>query len=72
MVKVVSFKNQTVPVYLQNDKIQNIELLNNKLTELEFDFNFRKKWKKIKSVEMVRDVAILQYSDGTKLYLEVS
>lgn len=72
MVKVVSFKNQTVPVYLQSDKLKNIDLLNNKLTELEFDFNFRKKWKKIKSVEMVRDVAILQYSDGTKLYLEVS
>lgn len=72
MVKVVSFKNQTVPVYLQNDKIKNIELLNNKLHELELDFNFRKKWKIIKSVEMVRDVAILQYSDGTKLYLEVS
>ena len=72
MVKVVSFKNQTVPVYLQNDKIQNIELLNNKLYELELDFNFRKQWKKIKSVEMIRDIAILQYSDGTKLYLEVS
>lgn len=72
MVKVVSFKNQTVPVYLQSDKLKNIDLLNNKLTELEYDFNFRKKWKKIKSVEMVRDVAILQYSDGTKLYLEVS
>lgn len=72
MVKVVSFKNQTVPVYLQNDKTQNIELLNNKLYELELDFNFRKQWKKIKSVEMIRDIAILQYSDGTKLYLEVS
>jgi hypothetical protein len=39
---------------------------------MELDFDFRKKWKRIKSVEMVRDVAIFQYNDGTKLYLEVS
>ena len=72
MMKVITFKNRTVPVYLPNDKTQNYQLLNSKLHELELDFAFRKKWKSIKSVEMVRDVAILQYSDGTKLYLEVS
>lgn len=72
MIKVITFKNRTVPVYLPNDKTQNYQLLNNKLQELELDFTFRKKWKSIQSVEMVRDVAILQYNDGTKLYLEVS
>ncbi|REE78791.1 hypothetical protein A8990_12467 [Paenibacillus taihuensis] len=71
MTKVITFKNRTVPVHYPSEQLSYIELLHNKLLEMEFNFDFRKKWKRIKSVEMVRDVAILQYSDGTKLYLEV-
>jgi hypothetical protein len=72
MIKIIKFKDRSVPVYFPQDKLQNYDKLNNKLHELEFDFSFRKKWKSIKSVEVVRDVAIFQYNDGTKLYLEVS
>lgn len=72
MVKMITYKNQSVPVFCNVGKSHSYQKLNNKLHELEFDFAFRKKWKSIQSVEMVRNVAILQYNDGTKLYLEVS
>ncbi|MCM3633764.1 MULTISPECIES: hypothetical protein [Paenibacillus] len=72
MMKIIKYKNRSVPVYFPTEKPQNYDKLNNKLQELEYDFSFRKKWKTITSVEMVRDVAIFQYNDGTKLYLEVS
>lgn len=48
-----------------------VRLLPDKLKEYELNFDFRKRWKRIASVEMSRDVAIFQYNDGTKLYLEV-
>lgn len=72
MMKIITFKNRSVPVYYRNDQSAAVELLNNKLHEMELNFDFRKKWKRIHSVEMIRDVAIFQYNDGTKLYLEVS
>ena len=72
MMRIITFKNRSVPVYYPNEQAASIELLDHKLHQMELDFDFRKKWKRIKSVEMVRDVAIFQYNDGTKLYLEVS
>ncbi|QAY67155.1 hypothetical protein [Paenibacillus protaetiae] len=72
MMKIVTFKKRSIPVYYPVDQSMSVERFNDKLRELEMNFDFRKKWKRIKSVEMVRDVAILQYNDGTKLYLEVS
>lgn len=72
MMKIITYKNRSVPVFYPVEKSQNYQKLNNKLNELEYDFAFRKKWKLVQSVEMVRNVAILQYNDGTKLYLEVS
>jgi hypothetical protein len=71
MMNVVSFKNRSVPVYYSSDQAAMFELLPHKLKELELNFDFRKKWKRIASVELVRDVAVFRYNDGTKLYLEV-
>lgn len=71
MMKVITFKNRAVPVYYRNEQSSSVEQLNDKLFEMELNFEFRKKWKRISSVEMIRDVAIFQYNDGTKLYLEV-
>jgi len=71
MMKVITFKNRAVPVYYRNEQPSSVDQLHHKLFEMEYDFEFRKKWKRISSVEMVRDVAIFQYNDGTKLYLEV-
>jgi hypothetical protein len=68
---MISFKNKAIPVYRIDHKA-NLDMLTNKLKEMEYDFVFRKKLKRVLSVELVRDVAIFKYNDGTKLYLEVS
>lgn len=72
MVKVITLKNISIPVYLSAEQQHDLGRLNAKLRELSLELEFYKKWKRIRSVELVRDVAILCYSDGTKLYLEVS
>ncbi|MCQ6562473.1 hypothetical protein [Paenibacillus mendelii] len=72
MTEVITYKNRSVPVHYPSEQTTYIEMLRNKLFEMEYNFDFRKKWKRISSVEMIRDVAILQYNDGTKLYMEVS
>ncbi|MFF2483164.1 hypothetical protein [Paenibacillus sp. NPDC058071] len=72
MMKIITFKNRSVPVYFPSEQTTLVEQFNHKLLEMEFNFDFRKKWKRISKVEVVRDVAIFQYNDGTKLYLEVS
>lgn len=71
-INVISFKNKTIPVISKSNRNASLEQLSNKLRELELDFEFRKKWKKISSIEMVGEVAVFKYYDGTKLYLEVS
>ncbi|ANY66093.1 hypothetical protein ABEW34_04750 [Paenibacillus algorifonticola] len=72
MMKIITFKSRSVPVYYTNEQAASVEQLHHKLREMELNFDFRKKWKRISKVEVVREVAIFQYSDGTKLYLEVS
>jgi hypothetical protein len=72
MMKVITFGSRTVPVYVPTEQNESIKLLNAKLEAMSLDFEFRRKWKRIKSVQMIRDVAIFQYNDGTKLYLDVS
>jgi hypothetical protein len=68
---VISFKNKSIPVH-QYGAPATLKLLNDKLIELEYNFEFRKKFKQILSIELMSQVAIFQYRDGTKLYLEVS
>jgi hypothetical protein len=72
MIKVIIYGNRSVPVHISAEHTDSYDLLASKLNEMKMDFDFRKKWKRIKSVQMIRDVAIFQYNDGTKLYLEVS
>ncbi|UVI30838.1 hypothetical protein [Paenibacillus spongiae] len=72
MTEVITYKNRSVPVHYPSEQPTYMQMLRNKLCEMEYNFDFRKKWKRIASVEMIRDVAILQYNDGTKLYMEVS
>ncbi len=72
MMKIITFKDRSVPVYFNKNNSALIEQFHHKLQDLELNFEFRKKWKRIHSIEVVHEVAILQYNDGTKLYLEVS
>jgi hypothetical protein len=68
----IRFKNKSIPVMNYTNKVSCMELLSNKLKELELNFEFRKKLKMISLIEIIGDVAIFKYHDGTKLYLEVS
>jgi hypothetical protein len=68
----ILFKNKTIQVLNYTHKSSHLELLKDKLKELELDFEFRKKLKMISLIEIIGDVAIFKYHDGTKLYLEVS
>lgn len=68
----IRYKNKAIPVLNYTYKVSHMELLTNKLYELELDFEFRKKLKMISMIEIIGDVAIFKYHDGTKLYLEVS
>lgn len=72
MMKTIYYKKRSVPVYVGNEQVELVDMLAVKLEEMSSNFDFHKRWKRIMSVQMVRGVAIFQYSDGTKLYLEVS
>ncbi|QYR21333.1 hypothetical protein KZ483_27285 [Paenibacillus sp. sptzw28] len=71
MMTSITFKKRSVPVHYSSGQRHCLELLHRKLKEMDYNFDFCKKWRRIASVELVYDVAILQYNDGTKLYLEV-
>ncbi|WNR42238.1 hypothetical protein [Paenibacillus roseipurpureus] len=68
----IRFKDKTIPVMNFTHKHSHMELLNTKLKEYELHFEFRRKLKMISLIEIIGDVAIFKYNDGTKLYLEVS
>jgi hypothetical protein len=68
---VIKFKERTIPVTFLNNESAPITSLEKLFTSMEFHFEFRRKLKKISSIEMVGEVAIFKYFDGTKLYMEV-
>jgi len=68
----ITFKNKIIPVLNYSQKSSHLQALHQKLRELELNFEFRKKLKMITLIEIIGDVAIFKYHDGTKLYLEVS
>ncbi|NEW06505.1 hypothetical protein GK047_10830 [Paenibacillus sp. SYP-B3998] len=68
----IKFLSKTIPVLNYTHKNSQMDLLSKKLKELELHFEFRKKLKMISLIEIIGDVAIFKYNDGTKLYLEVS
>jgi hypothetical protein len=67
----IRFKNKVIPV-LNYSHASNTAQLTNKLNEMQLDFEFRRKLKMISLIEIIGEVAIFKYHDGTKLYLEVS
>jgi hypothetical protein len=69
---MISYKHKPVPVFHRQAAPTALKSLGHKLQEMEFNFEFRRKWKGVQSIELVGEVAILQYNDGTKLYLAVS
>lgn len=68
---VLRFKDLSIPVTFFSSQSASISALKQLFLEHELNFDFRKKLKKISSIEMVGEVAIFKYHDGTKLYMEV-
>lgn len=68
----IRYKNKSIPVMNFTHKRSQMDLLSTKLKEYELHFEFRRKLKMISMIEIIGDVAIFKYNDGTKLYLEVS
>lgn len=69
---VIKFKERTIPVTFLNSKSAPLSSLQKLFQDMEYHFEFRRKLKKISSIEMVGEVAVFKYFDGTKLYMEVS
>lgn len=68
---VINCYDKAIPVYCLDDSV-NLTALERKILEFRYDFMFRSKWRRIVSIELIREVAIFKYTDGTKLYLEVA
>lgn len=68
---VFKYKGQTIPVIFFNKDAASIESLHKLFEAQEYNFEFRRKLKKISSIEMIGEVAVFKYFDGTKLYMEV-
>jgi len=67
---VLQFYQKSIPVFRYHANAD-IQALRQKVNELKYDFMFRKRWRRIVSIDLGSEVAIFKYSDGTKLYLEV-
>lgn len=68
---VIKFKGSTIPVTFFNKEAASVDALRKLFDSLEYHLDFRRKLKKVSSIEMVGEVAVFKYFDGTKLYLEV-
>ncbi|WP_051317950.1 hypothetical protein [Cohnella thermotolerans] len=69
---VLSFGRRTVPLQNKANRLESRRLLNERMKEMALDLEFRRKWKKVTNVELWSDAAIFKFSDGTKLYLNIS
>ena len=67
---VLQFCQKNIPVFPYHANAD-IQALRRKVNDLRYDFMFRKRWRRIVSIDLGSEVAIFKYSDGTKLYLDV-
>ncbi|GAB2696885.1 hypothetical protein ACFQWB_12215 [Paenibacillus thermoaerophilus] len=72
MRKCITFKKKVIWVNERKSAPNSTELLMRKLEELEYNLDFRRKLKKILYIDIVNNVAVFIYADGSKLYLDVS
>jgi hypothetical protein len=74
LVATIVFNEKEIAVHTsEKTRESTIQSLLEKMEELEYNFSdFRKKVKSISSIELVDDVAILYYVDGTEVYIQYS
>jgi hypothetical protein len=63
LTTVISYKNKPIPVHNYIGEIRALQPLQRKLEQMELDFEFRKKLRRISLIELIGDVAIFKYSD---------
>ena len=66
------FGHRTVPLLNRAKRPDSRRQLHERLKEMALDLEFRRKWKQATNVELWSDAAIFKFSDGTKLYLNIS
>jgi hypothetical protein len=74
MITTVVYNDQEIQVHI-NDRTKeaSIQLLLNKMIELEYSYSeFSSKLKRIQTIQLIEDVAIFSYIDGTQLYMQFS
>lgn len=69
---VISFKRKAIPVHRYDGCSMTYDMLRDKMLDMQYDLDFRRKLKEVLFVEMIGTVAVFKYADGTKLYLAVS
>ncbi|MBB6636217.1 hypothetical protein [Cohnella thailandensis] len=72
MTDILHFGSRTVPLLNRAKRLESRRLLQERMKEMTLDLEFRRKWKKVTNVELWSDAAIFKFSDGTKLYLNIS
>ncbi|GIO14802.1 hypothetical protein J19TS2_43570 [Cohnella xylanilytica] len=72
MMEILTFGRRTVPLKNKARRLESRKLLNERMREMALDLEFRRQWKKVTDVELWSDAAIFKFSDGTKLYLNIS
>jgi hypothetical protein len=72
LMESLHFGHRTVPLMIGAKRLESRRRLNERMKEMALDLEFRRKWKKTTDVELWSDAAIFKFSDGTKLYLNIS
>ncbi|THF72769.1 hypothetical protein [Cohnella fermenti] len=72
MTDILHFGHRNVPLMNRAKRLDSRRLLQERMKEMTLDLEFRRKWKKATGVELWSDAAIVKFSDGTKLYLNIS
>ncbi|TJY43438.1 hypothetical protein E5161_06020 [Cohnella pontilimi] len=69
---VILFGNRAVRLDNRTHKPESRKRLNDRVRELAYDLEFRRRWKQVKTIELWSDAAIFHLPDGTKWYLNIS
>lgn len=69
---MVLFGKRAVPLDNRARKPGSRQRLDKRVSELSGDLEFRRRWKRVRSIELWSDAAIFQLDDGSKWYLNIS
>ncbi|MFC5703671.1 hypothetical protein ACFPVX_20490 [Cohnella faecalis] len=68
---IIMFGKRAVPLDNRAKKEGSRQRLNERVHELADDLEFRRRWKRVNSIELWSDAAIFRLNDGSKWYLNI-